>query len=129
MVSLPTINPRKDSLLSYTILIQDHSQLIFWETLWERPRFGYHPRNPQSPEIHVVVIPKNHVSSILDPRALDGALLSSRILAVQKTAREMGLDKKGILLYENSKCIPKIRFSLAGSSHGNGGSLDYLRGQ
>jgi histidine triad (HIT) family protein len=53
----------------------------------------HHPR-PQA-EIHVVVIPKKHVPSVLDPLALDGALLSSMMLAVREVAKKLELDQKG----------------------------------
>jgi histidine triad (HIT) family protein len=60
----------------------------------------HHPR-PKA-KIHVVVIPKNHVPSILDPMALDGLLLSSMLLAIQNVARELGLDKKGFQVRANA---------------------------
>ncbi len=62
-----------------------------WED--ERVLAFRHPR-PQA-EVHVVVIPKNHVPSLLDPMALDGALLSSMMRAIQEVARETGLDEMG----------------------------------
>jgi histidine triad (HIT) family protein len=44
--------------------------------VWQDDRvLAFHHPQPKA-EIHVVVIPKEHVQSILDPRALDGALLS-----------------------------------------------------
>jgi hypothetical protein len=46
-------------------------------------------------EIHVVVIPKAHVSSILDPLALDGALLSSTVRAVQRAAHALVPGRPG----------------------------------
>jgi histidine triad (HIT) family protein len=69
--------------------------------VWEDERaMAFHHPNPQA-EIHVVVIPKNHITSILDPLALDGALLSSMVLAIQNTAQELGLDKKGFYVRTN----------------------------
>ena len=59
-----------------------------------------HPR-PQA-EIHVVVIPKQHVPSLLDPLALDGALLSSMVLAIQNVARQLGLDRTGFYVRANA---------------------------
>lgn len=59
-----------------------------------------HPQ-PQS-EIHVVVIPKKHISSILDPEATDGALVSSMIQAIQEVARRLGLDKTGFYVRANA---------------------------
>jgi len=72
-----------------------------WED--ERVLAFYHPQ-PQAEmaEMHVVVIPKKHVPSLLDPMALDGALLSSMVLAVQEVARELGLDKMGFYVRANA---------------------------
>jgi histidine triad (HIT) family protein len=50
----------------------------------------HHPRPAR--EVHVVVIPKAHVPSLLDERALDGELLSSMVRAIQHVARALGLD-------------------------------------
>ncbi len=43
----------------------------------------HHPR--PAAEIHVVVVPKSHVPSLLDEAALDGDLLSSMVRAIQAT--------------------------------------------
>ena len=55
---------------------------------------AFHHPQPGA-EIHVVVIPKAHVGSILDPLALDGELLTSMVRGVQETARALGLDGTG----------------------------------
>ncbi len=60
----------------------------------------HHPR-PAS-EIHVVVIPKDHVPSILDPGAADADLLRSMVHAIQTVARELGLDRKGFYVRANA---------------------------
>ena len=71
-------------------------------TVWEDDRvLSFHHPQPQA-EIHVVVIPKDHVSSIMDPMALDGSLLSSMVLAVQEAARELGLDQTGFYVRANA---------------------------
>ena len=63
--------------------------------LWEDERvLAFHHPRPQA-EIHVVVIPKKHVPSLLDPMALDGVLLSSMVMAIQEVARQLDLDGKG----------------------------------
>jgi histidine triad (HIT) family protein len=70
--------------------------------LWEDDRvLAFHHPNPIS-EIHVVVIPKAHIASILDPAAADGALLTSMILAVQNAARSTGLDRLGFYVRTNA---------------------------
>ena len=52
--------------------------------------FAFHHPWPVA-EIHVVVIPKSHVPSLLDAAALDGDLLSSMVGAIQSTATSLGL--------------------------------------
>ncbi len=54
----------------------------------------HHPR-PVA-EIHVVVVPKSHVPSLLDESALDGVLLSSMVRSIQATATSLDLldDRK-----------------------------------
>ena len=44
-------------------------------------------------ETHVVVIPKAHVGSLLDPSAKNGDLLASMLDAIQTVARRLGLDR------------------------------------
>jgi histidine triad (HIT) family protein len=70
--------------------------------VWEDRRvMAFHHPQPQA-EIHVVVIPKQHVPSILDARALDGALLSSMVRAIQEVARALGLDQDGFYVRANA---------------------------
>ena len=70
--------------------------------LWEDELvLAFHHPRPQS-EIHVVVIPKKHVPSLLDPLALDGALLSSMVQAIQQVARQLGLDQTGFYVRLNA---------------------------
>ena len=72
------------------------------QTVWEDDRvLAFHHRDPTA-SIHVVVIPKIHVSSVLDPMALNGDLLSSMVHAVQETARSLGLDKTGFFVRTNA---------------------------
>jgi histidine triad (HIT) family protein len=51
---------------------------------------AFHHPSPVAP-IHVVVIPKSHVSSLLDAAALDGDLLSAMVRAIQATATSLDL--------------------------------------
>lgn len=70
--------------------------------VWEDERvLAFHHPIPQA-EIHVVVIPKTHVPSILDPSALDGALLTSMVRAIQRIAQEFGLDETGFYVRANA---------------------------
>ncbi len=72
------------------------------QKIWEDERvLAFH--SPLSHEdIHVVVIPKSHVPSLLDPLALDGALLTSMMRAVQNAAQALGLDKTGFTVVANA---------------------------
>lgn len=70
--------------------------------VWEDARvLAFHHPRPESP-VHVVVIPKAHVPSILDPSALDGTLLSSMVQAVQEVARLVGLNETGFYVRANA---------------------------
>ena len=70
--------------------------------VWEDERvLAFHHPQPKA-EIHVVVIPKKHVLSILAPEALNGALLSSMVQAVQQVARTLGLDETGFYVRTNA---------------------------
>ena len=70
--------------------------------VWEDERvLAFHHPRPKA-EIHVVVIPKAHVPSLLDPAALDGALLSSMLQAIQHVARALGLDRTGFYVRANA---------------------------
>jgi histidine triad (HIT) family protein len=72
------------------------------ERIWEDERvLAFHHALPQA-EIHAVVIPKEHVASILDPVALDGALLSPVVLAVEETAQKLGLHRTGFYVRTNA---------------------------
>jgi len=72
------------------------------QKVWEDDHvLAFHHPRPTS-EIHVVVIPKQHIKSILEPEALDGELLSSMVQAIQKTAVQLELDKNGFYVRTNA---------------------------
>ena len=62
---------------------------------------AFHHPDPGAP-IHVVIIPKAHVASLLSDEARDGALLSSILGAVQEAARSLGLDTAGFFVRANA---------------------------
>lgn len=70
--------------------------------LWENEHVlaFHHPR--PADDVHVVVIPKAHVPSILDATALDGALLSSMVHAIQEVAWALRLDETGFYVRANA---------------------------
>jgi histidine triad (HIT) family protein len=85
--------------------------------IWEDDRVlaFRHPR-PKS-KIHVVIIPKQHVPSLLHRKARDGELLSSMLLAIQKSAKKLGLDKKGFYIRANAAApdvTPHMHWHLLG---------------
>jgi histidine triad (HIT) family protein len=62
---------------------------------------AFHHPYPEA-EIHVVVIPKAHVVSLLAEGARDGKLLSAMVDAIQRTARQLGLDASGFFVRANA---------------------------
>ncbi len=75
------------------------------QTVWEDERvLAFHHRDPEA-EVHVVVIPKGHVSSIMDSMALDPALLTSMVHAVQEVARSLKLDARGFYVRANAAAL------------------------
>ncbi|GIV97757.1 MAG: histidine triad nucleotide-binding protein [Herpetosiphonaceae bacterium] len=72
--------------------------VIVWE---DEHVLAFHHPIPQS-ALHVVVIPKQHITSILDPEAANGALLSSMIHAIHMVARQLELDKTGFYVRVNA---------------------------
>ena len=72
------------------------------EKIWEDDRvLAFHHPQPRA-RIHAVVIPKDHVPSILDSKAVDGPLLTSMVLSVQKVANELGIDQTGFYVRTNA---------------------------
>ena len=70
--------------------------------VWEDGRvLAFHHPHPTS-EIHVVVIPKRHIMSILEPEAADGELLTSMVKAIQFVAVALCLDQDGFYVRTNA---------------------------
>ncbi|BCA53569.1 putative HIT-like protein [Nitrospira sp. KM1] len=57
--------------------------------------------NPQAP-VHVLVIPKRHLSSVQEMSAHDQSLLAHVFLASTKVATQKGLDAAGYRLVTNT---------------------------
>lgn len=74
------------------------------DKLWEDERVlaFHHPRPLPTEKLHIVIIPKAHIGSLLAPEALDGALLVSVLTAVQVLAKEFNLDGPGFYLRVNA---------------------------
>lgn len=54
----------------------------------------FHDVSPQAPT-HALVIPKIHLTSLLDADASHGELLPALVLGAQRAARELGLAEGG----------------------------------
>ena len=80
----------------------------------------HHPR-PVS-EVHVVVVPKAHMTGLMDEAAFDGDLLSSMMRAIQSTAASLGLlDGEGFYVRANaaaSGVTPRMHWHVIGSGAG-----------
>jgi histidine triad (HIT) family protein len=57
---------------------------------------------PQAP-IHFLVIPKRHISNIMEVKAEDSALLGKLLFMAQKLAADQGCGEKGFRLAINCK--------------------------
>ena len=61
---------------------------------------AFHDVNPQGPT-HVLVVPKRHITSLLDVTPADDALLGSLVRRARDLAVEQGLDERGFRLVFN----------------------------
>ena len=62
--------------------------------------FAFHDIKPQAPT-HILVIPKRHVTSLVDVEAGDDALVGSMVRRARDLAREAGLAERGFRLVFN----------------------------
>ena len=52
--------------------------------------------------IHILVIPKKHIKSIVDIEEDDEKLVGKIFSAINKIAKEIGIDKKGFRVISNT---------------------------
>ncbi len=57
--------------------------------------------NPQAP-VHVLIMPKRHVASVLEAVDGDAGLLGRIVLAAAKVARQEGIAQRGFRLLTNT---------------------------
>ncbi len=70
-------------------------------TVFEDERLvAFHDIRPQAP-LHVLVIPRKHVTSLLDLALDDDALVGSMVRTARDLARSFGLDERGFRLVLN----------------------------
>lgn len=62
---------------------------------------AFYDVNPQAP-VHVLIIPKEHISSVMELRKEHSDLLSEMILTAQKIAKSEGVYQTGFRLVFNN---------------------------
>jgi histidine triad (HIT) family protein len=62
---------------------------------------AFHDVNPQAPT-HVLVIPRRHVTSLLDLGPADDGLVGAMVRQARDIAKEMGLGERGFRLVLNA---------------------------
>ena len=61
---------------------------------------AFHDVRPQAP-VHVLVVPRRHVTSLLDLEPNDDAVLGAMVRKARDLARELGLGERGFRLVLN----------------------------
>jgi histidine triad (HIT) family protein len=61
---------------------------------------AFHDINPQAPT-HVLLVPRKHITSLLDLAPEDDALAGTLVRKACDIARDMGLDERGFRLVMN----------------------------
>lgn len=74
--------------------------------------------NPQSP-VHLLIIPKKHISTILELKEEEKGLIGSIFLLANNMAKENGIDKQGFRVVANcnrgaGQSVFHIHFHLLG---------------
>jgi histidine triad (HIT) family protein len=62
---------------------------------------AFHDIKPQAP-VHVLVVPKRHITSLLDVTQGDDALLGRLVRVARDLAQELGLNDRGFRLVFNT---------------------------
>ena len=63
---------------------------------------AFHDITPQAP-IHFLIIPKRHISNLMETDAADSALLGKLLFKTQELAAELGCGENGFRLVVNCK--------------------------
>ena len=69
--------------------------------------------------VHVLIIPKKHIQSVLALKPEDGALVAHIFEVAGKLARELGLEESGFRIVSNigkdaGQTVPHLHFHLLG---------------
>jgi len=79
---------------------------------------AFHDIDPQAP-VHVLIIPKKHVGSVMELTGDDQALLAHLVEVTQQLATELGIAKEGFRLVCNTgdfggQTVPHLHIHLIG---------------
>ncbi|MGB4131132.1 MAG: histidine triad nucleotide-binding protein [Tepidanaerobacteraceae bacterium] len=79
---------------------------------------AFHDINPQAP-IHLLIVPKKHITSVMEIDDEENLLLGDIIRTAQNLARENNLDKKGFRIVVNTgeeggQTVNHLHFHLLG---------------
>ena len=55
---------------------------------------------PAAP-IHILVIPKKHITNLMEISETDSELMGKIVVAMQKVAKQLGVDEKGFRIISN----------------------------
>jgi histidine triad (HIT) family protein len=77
--------------------------------------------NPKAP-VHVLIIPRKHIATLLDLDRADGEVVGHIFLVATKLAQEQGIAKNGFRLVVNSgadagQSVFHLHFHLMGGRH------------
>lgn len=80
--------------------------------------YAFHDISPAAPT-HVLVIPKQHIASLMELKEIDQTVIVKIMTAIQKIAKEFGLDEKGFRVVNNvgeegGQTVNHIHFHLLG---------------
>ena len=62
--------------------------------------FAFKDINPVAP-IHILVIPKKHIATLLDVTEEDSHLISKLFVAINKIAKQIGIEESGFRIVAN----------------------------
>ncbi len=80
--------------------------------------FAFRDINPQAP-VHILVIPKQHIESLLEVTEETSSLLANVAMVVKKLAKQLNVDESGFRLVVNTgkdggQTVNHLHFHLLG---------------
>lgn len=63
---------------------------------------AFHDINPQAP-FHILVVPKRHISTLLELKEEDKELIGHIFLVINKIAKDLGFEERGYRVVVNCK--------------------------